>query len=160
LEQLREGDPDHPQRPSGDATRVRRPGGRPPVTERKPLLESTLHAVLDTHSAGRPTDERVRWTDLKPLQLAHRLLERGFEIGRNTAAALLDRGAFRRRALRKESITGMVDPTARILDATLVIGRTCSDTICDVKDRFIRHDRVNGQWNDGIDPTGLALEGV
>jgi hypothetical protein len=59
LEQLREDDPDHPQRPSGDAKRVRRPGGgRPPITERKPQLESTLHEVLETHSAGSPTDER------------------------------------------------------------------------------------------------------
>jgi hypothetical protein len=114
LEQLREDDPDHPQRPSGDAKRVRRPGGgRPPITERKPQLESTLHEVLETHSAGSPTDERVRWTDLKPLQLAHRLLEHGFEISRNTAAVLLDRAGFRRRALRKELITGVVDPTAR-----------------------------------------------
>ncbi|EGV19452.1 ISAzo13 family transposase, partial [Thiocapsa marina] len=114
LEQLREDDPDHPQRPSGDAKRVRRRGGgRPPITERKPQLESTLREVLDAHSAGSPTDERVRWTDLKPLQLAHRLLERGFEISRNTAAALLDRAGFRRRALRKELITGVVDPTAR-----------------------------------------------
>lgn len=114
LEQLREDDPDHPQRPSGDAKRVRRPGGgRPPITERKPQLESTLHEVLETHSAGSPTDERVRWTDLKPLQLAHRLLEHGLEISRNTAAALLDRAGFRRRALRKELITGVVDPTAR-----------------------------------------------
>ena len=114
LEQWREDDPDHPQRPSGDAKRVRRPGGgRPPITDRKPQLESTLHEVLEVHSAGSPTDERVRWTDLKPLQLAHRLLERGFEISRNTAAALLDRAGFRRRALRKELITGVVDPTAR-----------------------------------------------
>ncbi len=114
LEQLREGDPDHPRRPSGDAKRVRRPsGGRPPITERKPLLESTLREVLETHSAGSPTDERVRWTDLKPPQLAHRLLERGFEISRNTAAAWLDRAGFRRRALRKEWITGVVDPRAR-----------------------------------------------
>jgi len=114
LAQLREDDPDHPQRPSGDPKRVRRPGGgRPPITERKPQLESTLHEVLEAHSAGSPTDERVRWTDLKPLQLAHRLLEHGFEISRNTAAALLDRAGFRRRSLRKELITGVVDPTAR-----------------------------------------------
>ena len=102
LEPLREDDPDHPQRPSGDAKRVRRPGGgRPPITDRKPQLESTLHEVLEVHSAGSPTDERVRWTDLKPLQLAHHLLERGFEISRNTAAVLLDRAGFRRRALRR-----------------------------------------------------------
>jgi hypothetical protein len=46
--------------------------------------------------------------------------------------------------------------TARILDATYEIGRTCSDTFRDVKDRFIRHDRVNGQWNDLVDPNGFS----
>ena len=62
LEQMGDDDPDHPKRPSGDAGRVRRPGGgRPPITERKPLLESVLQEVLDVHSAGSPTDENVRW---------------------------------------------------------------------------------------------------
>jgi hypothetical protein len=114
LEQMSNDDADHPQRPSGDADRVRRRGGgRPPISEREPMLESTLHEVLDDHSAGSPTDPRVRWTDLKPMQLAQELLERGFEISRNTAAALLERAGFRRRALRKELITGQVDPHER-----------------------------------------------
>ena len=114
LEQMGNDDPEHPRRPSGDAERVRRPGGgRPPITERKPLLKSILQEVLQVHSAGSPTDEHVRWTDLKPLQLAQRLLERGIEVSRNSAAALLDRGGFRRRALRKELITGQVDPQER-----------------------------------------------
>lgn len=121
-----EDDPDHPRRPSGDGKRVRRPGGgRPPITERKPQLESTLHEVLETHSAVSPTDERVRWTDFKPLQLAHHLLERGFEISRNTAAALLDRAGFRRRALRKELITGVVDPGAREEQFRYIIALRC-----------------------------------
>jgi hypothetical protein len=114
LEQMGNDDPQHPQRPSGDAERVRRPGGgRPPISERIPVLESTLEEVIAIHSAGSPTDERVRWTDLKPLQLTQRLLERGIEVSRNTAAALLDRAGFRRRALRKELITGQVDPHER-----------------------------------------------
>jgi hypothetical protein len=114
LEQMGNGDPQHPQRPSGDAERVRRPGGgRPPITERKPLLKSVLQEVLEVHSAGSPTDERVRWTDLKPLQLAQRLLEHGIEVSRNTAATLLDRAGFRRRTLCKELLTGQVDPQER-----------------------------------------------
>ncbi|MEA3276580.1 MAG: ISAzo13 family transposase [Pseudomonadota bacterium] len=114
LEQMGNDDPEHPQRPSGDAERVRRPGGgRPSITEREPLLKSALQEVLEVHSAGSPTDERVRWTDLKPLQLAQRLLEHGIEVSRNTAADLLDRAGFRRRALCKELITGQVDPQAR-----------------------------------------------
>jgi hypothetical protein len=114
LEQMGQGDPDHPQRPSGDAKRVRRPGGgRAPIGEREPQLEATLEEVLEAHSAGSPTDERVRWTDLKPQQLSRELLQRGIEVSRNTAAALLDRAGFRRRALRKELITGQVDPLER-----------------------------------------------
>jgi hypothetical protein len=114
LEQMGEDDPDNPKRPSGDAGRVRRRGGgRPPITERNPQLKSVLKEVLDTHSAGSPTDEHVRWTDLKPLQLAQRLLEHGIEVSRNTAADLLDRAGFRRRALCKQLITGQVDPHER-----------------------------------------------
>jgi hypothetical protein len=114
LEQMGNNDPDQPQRPSGDANRVRRPGGgRAPISERKPQLKSVLHEILEAHSAGSPTDERVRWTDLKPLQLSQRLLEHGIEVSRNTAATLLDQAGFRRRALCKELITGQVDPHER-----------------------------------------------
>jgi hypothetical protein len=114
LQEMGEDDPDHPRRPSGDARRIRRPGGgRPKATERQAGLEETLEAVLEAHSAGSPTDEAVRWTDLKPLQLAHALLGRGFEIGRNTAAKLLARAGYRRRSLRKELITGHVDAQER-----------------------------------------------
>jgi hypothetical protein len=114
LEQMGNDDPDQPRRPSGDPHRVRRPGGgRAPISERKPQLKSVLHEILEAHSAGSPTDERVRWTDLKPLQLAQRLLEHGIEVSRNCAATLLDQAGFRRRALCKELITGQVDPHER-----------------------------------------------
>jgi hypothetical protein len=109
-----DGDRDHPQRPSGEAKRVRRRGGgRRPLLDGEPQLAATLHDVLEAHSAGSPTDERVRWSDLKPGRLAQELLEQGVMICRNTAAAWLERAGFRRRALRKELITGAVDPQQR-----------------------------------------------
>lgn len=114
LQQMGDGDPRNPSRPSGDARRVRRPGGgRLPITDSQPLLATALQNVLDAESAGSPTDPLVRWTHLKPLQLAARLAEAGFKVCRNTAAALLKRAGFRRRRLRKELITGVVDPVAR-----------------------------------------------
>lgn len=61
----------------------------------------TLHEVLEAHSAGSPTDTGVRWTDLKPMQLAQELSEQGVRICRNTAAAWLHQAGFRRRSLRK-----------------------------------------------------------
>ena len=94
-----DGDRDHPQRPSGDAKRIRRRGGgRRSMLDGEPPLAATLHEVLEAHSAGSPTDERVRWTDLKPMQLAQALLEHGVRICRNTAAAWLEQAGFRRRA--------------------------------------------------------------
>lgn len=114
LDAMGNDDPGQPQRPSGDAKRIRRRGGgRPKVTQRHTELERTVADLLEGHSAGSPTDETVRWTDLKPLQLAHALLERGYEVSRNTAAQLLERAGYRRRSLRKELITGTVDPCER-----------------------------------------------
>jgi hypothetical protein len=114
LEDMCKDDADPPQRPSGGEDRIRRRGGgRRKEVERQPGLEATAEYILEAHSAGSPTDENVRWTDLKPLQLAQELVSRGFEIGRNTAAKLLDRAGYRRRSLRKELITGHVDPHER-----------------------------------------------
>ena len=114
LAQMRDGDPNHPQRPSGDAKRIRRPGGgRPPLTEHEPILSEALSEVLEAHSAGSPTDPLVRWTDLKPMGLARELVVLGVAVSRNTAAKLLAQAGFRRRSLRKELITGQVDPQER-----------------------------------------------
>jgi hypothetical protein len=110
------GDDDHepPQRPSGGAKRIRRRGGgRPKATRRQAGLEENFEEILAAHSAGSPTDASVRWTDLKPMQLAGELLRRGYVIGRNTAAKLLAQAGYRRRSLRKELITGQVDPHQR-----------------------------------------------
>ncbi|WP_243448291.1 hypothetical protein [Candidatus Thiosymbion oneisti] len=77
LEEMNHDDPQRPRRPSGNEKRIRRPGGgRRQVTQRQPGLEETLGDVLEAHSAGSPTDETVRWTDLKPVQLAQQVLVR------------------------------------------------------------------------------------
>jgi hypothetical protein len=114
LDEMGNDDSGRPQRPSGNAKRVRRPGGgRPKAVQRQAGLERAVGDLLEAHSAGSPTDETVRWTDLKPLQLARELIERGYAISRNTAARLLERAGYRRRSLRKELITGPVDPRER-----------------------------------------------
>jgi len=114
LEAMGEDGGGSPRRPSGDANRVRRRGGgRPRAVQRQAGLEETFEDILEAHSAGSPTDPDVRWTDLKPMQLADELVERGYEIGRNTAAKLLEQSGYRRRSLRKELITGQVDAQER-----------------------------------------------
>lgn len=105
---------DRPSRPSGDSQRIRRPGGgRPRRADVEPALAETVETVLEARTAGSPTDPSAYWTDLTPGQLATELLHRGFRICRNTVSNLLREAGFRRRALRKELITGQVDPDER-----------------------------------------------
>jgi hypothetical protein len=114
LEVMSEGDPEQAARPSGSPERIRREGGGcPPATQRQEGLEEAVEEILEAHGAGSPTDENVRWTDLKPRQLAQDLVGRGYEAGRNLAAKLMDRAGYRRRSLRKELICGAVDPQER-----------------------------------------------
>jgi hypothetical protein len=114
LESMGHGDPQNPQRPSGEAHRVRRPGGgRQPLIERQPEVKAKVTDVLEAHTAGSPTDARVRWTDLNPMRLTQALLEHGIRVSRNTAATWLEHWGLRPRALRKELITGVVDPVER-----------------------------------------------
>jgi len=114
LESMGEDGGGSPRRPSGHANRVRRPGGgRPKAVQRQAGLAEAFEDILEAHSAGSPTDPDIRWTDLKPMQLAEELTRSGYEIGRNTAAKLLDQAGYRRRSLRKELITGQVDAQER-----------------------------------------------
>jgi len=114
LEAMDPGDGSPPSRPSGDPQRVRRRGGgRPKASVRQPGLRSACARILEANSAGSPTDPHVVWTHLKPTQLAAALVQQGFDVGRNTAARLLQAAGYRRRALRKELVTGHVDPLAR-----------------------------------------------
>ena len=114
LESMGEDGGGPPRRPSGDAKRVRRPGGgRPKAVQRQAGLEDAFEDILEAHSAGSPTDPDIRWTDLKPMQVADELVECGYEISRNTAAKLLEQAGYRRRSLRKELITGPVDAQER-----------------------------------------------
>jgi hypothetical protein len=69
--------------------------------------------VLEAYSAGSPTDAQVKWTDLTPLAFAGDLVHQGYEVCRNTAAELLETAGFAKRKLRKELITGYVDPGER-----------------------------------------------
>lgn len=114
LQEMSKEDPQQPPRPSGHKDRIRRRGGgRRKDVECTAGLEAVAEHILEAHSAGSPTDETVRWTDLRPLQLAQELGRFGYEMCRNTAAKLLDWAGYRRRSLRKELITGHVDAHER-----------------------------------------------
>ncbi len=85
--------------------------------------------------------------------IEHRLFS---QVERAWSGVMLDSPETALRTVEQKRTQTGLSVTARILDATYEIGRTCSDTFRDVKDRFIRHDRVNGQWNYLVDPNGFA----
>ena len=76
-------------------------------------MKESLEEVLEAHSAGSQTDEAVRWTDLKSVQLAQQVFVREYQISRNSAVKLLVGAGYRRRSLRKELTTKHVDPHGR-----------------------------------------------
>ena len=49
-----------------------------------------------------------------------------------------------------------VSVKARLLDKVYAIGRKCSDTFRDIKDKFIRHDDDLGHWNYVVDAHGVS----
>lgn len=104
---------DSPTRPSGGPERIRRRGAGRPRLFRQPGLMSAAGHILDAHTAGSPTDPEVFWTALNPARLVKELARWGFDVSRHTGARLLDWSGYRRRALRKELITGQVDPQER-----------------------------------------------
>jgi hypothetical protein len=46
--------------------------------------------------------------------------------------------------------------SARILDKLYELGRKCSDTFREIKDQFIRHDPILGDWNYVVDANGFS----
>lgn len=77
-------------------------GGRNRYDEKHPGIDEKFLAVLKNHTAGDPMDEQVRWTNLKPWQIAQRL-EAQYElrVSLNVVRKLLRKHNYRRRKAQK-----------------------------------------------------------
>lgn len=64
-------------------------GGRKKLTEQEPTLLSALEALVEPTTRGDP-EHPLRWTCLSTRQLAVALNQRGYRIGRQTVATLLE----------------------------------------------------------------------
>jgi hypothetical protein len=95
--------------------RIRRPGaGRPRAKERDPGLNQAFCDIVAEHTAGDPMDGEKKWTDLSPSEISELLSEAGHpEVGEHVVKGLLKDNKFRPLSLRKELITGWVDPCDR-----------------------------------------------
>jgi hypothetical protein len=79
-------------------------GGRKGYDEKHPDIDQKFLAVLKNYTAGTPMDEKVRWTNLKPWQIA-KLLEAQYDlrVSLNVVRKLLKKHNYRRRKAQKRS---------------------------------------------------------
>lgn len=98
---------DHPERlpPAG---RIRHPGGgRKAMLAQQLELETQFEQVLDTHTAGNPMNEKVRWTNLRPSQISSLLQQRGCTASPYVVKHLLQQHDYVQRKLQKRLPTGI-----------------------------------------------------
>jgi len=66
-------------------------------------LEEKFLSLLELHTAGIPTDETVKWTHLKPSEIARLMTENhGIAMSHTYVKRLLKKHGYRRRKLRKQ----------------------------------------------------------
>ena len=79
-------------------TRIRQPGGgRKSVLATTPDLDAAFLQVVESHTAGSPMDEKIKWTNMARNEIAIRLEEEGFKVSVTVVDQLLKRHNFRRR---------------------------------------------------------------
>lgn len=87
-------------------------GGRKPVIEKQPDIEKQLDindvflSILKEHTAGEPTDEKVKWTNLTRANIASELNKNGFKVSRNVVKKLLKKHGFVKRKPFKNKACG------------------------------------------------------
>jgi len=115
IKALQKSKPKDRQPPAGPNRTRRVGGGRRRKIEGADSeeLHQGFDEVIKPNTAGSPTEEQVKWTDLKPFQISSLLLAKGIEASTYIVEQLLQDRGFRRRAPRKELITGEVDPVRR-----------------------------------------------
>ncbi len=78
-------------------------GGRPSTLKNEPTMNETFLLIIKEHTAGDPTDETKRWTNLSRADIEALLSEKGFKVSRNIVRKLLkNNGYVKRKALKKK----------------------------------------------------------
>jgi transposase len=86
-----------------DPERVRREGGgRKPYDQTHPDIDDQFLNILQEHTAGDPSDEQVKWTDLTQQEITDHLnQEYGTQVSKTVIRKLLKKHGFRRRKAQK-----------------------------------------------------------
>lgn len=88
-------------------TSIRRSGGgRKSAFESIPKLDEAFLQVIAQHTAGSPTDELVKWTNLNRREIADLLQEKGVSVSVTVVDQLLEKHNYRKRKALKTLATG------------------------------------------------------
>ena len=88
-------------------TSIRRSGGgRKSAFESIPELDKAFLKVIAQHTAGSPTNELVKWTNLTRQEIADLLTDVGVSVSVTVVDQLLDKNNYRKRKALKTLATG------------------------------------------------------
>jgi len=87
-------------------------GGRKSAFETIEELDATFLRVIAQHTAGSPTEETVKWTNLTRQEIAQLLQAEGIEVSVTVVDQLLKKHHYRKRKAQKRLATG-VHPSAQ-----------------------------------------------
>jgi hypothetical protein len=88
-------------------SRIRRQGGgRPKALATLEGLDDAFVRVVAQHTAGSPTDEMVKWTNLTRQEIAQLLEQEGIKVSVTVVDQLLERHNYRKRKAQKRLATG------------------------------------------------------
>jgi len=78
------------------------------------------------------------------------------QVERSLSGVILDSPHPALEALQPTRTQTGLTVKARLLDTVYELGRKCSDTFTDIKDKLIRHDEVLGKWSYVVDANGFS----
>ena len=81
-------------------------GGRKSAFEQIPELDAVFLRMLSKHTAGSPTDETVKWTNLNRREIAELMADERIRVSVTVVAQLLEKHHYRKRKANKVKATG------------------------------------------------------
>lgn len=82
-------------------------GGRKSAFETIEKLDATFLRVIAQYTAGSPTDETVKWTNLTRQEIAELLQAEGIKVSVTVVDQLLEKHHYRKRKAQKRLATGV-----------------------------------------------------
>ena len=83
----------------------RRGGGGKCALETIEGLDAAFLSVIAQHTAGSPSDERLKWTNLKRQEIADLLKSEGIQVSVTVVDQLLEKHHYRKREAQKRLAT-------------------------------------------------------